>query len=218
MATDFVTFRRFNDQAAAIELAEIFKENNMAVELEDVSANFDITFANNEIDKDYRVKLKPEDFEAANSLLQQLAIKDLADIDPDYYIFDFSNDELKEIIEKQDEWSSLDFLLAQKILRERGVDINIEQIQAFKLKRIDELAEPDKSPKSLITAGYILAFICAPVAILIGTYLRNHKKTLPNGERVFGYSTADRAQGERILIIGVFLLIVLVAYRFVKYT
>jgi hypothetical protein len=217
MATDFVTFQRFNDKAAALALAETFKGNNFEVELEDASANFDITFANNEIDKDFRVKLKPEDFERANIFLQQQAAKDLADIDPNYYIFDFSDEELKEIIEKQDEWSSLDFLLAQKILRERGVEVNVEQIQTLKAKRIEELSEPEKSPKLLIISGYVLAFIGGLLAIVIGAYLRNHKKTLPNGERVFGYAIADRAHGERILILGILGLIISAAIQFFKY-
>jgi hypothetical protein len=217
MATDFVTFQRFNDKAAALALAEIFKGNNFEVELEDASANFDVTFANNEINKDFRVKLKPEDFERANIFLQQQAVKDLADIDPNYYIFDFSDEELKEIIEKQDEWSSLDFLLAQKILRERGVEVNVEQIQTLKAKRIEELSEPEKSPKLLIISGYVLAFIGGLLAIVIGAYLRNHKKTLPNGERVFGYAIADRAHGERILILGILGLIISAAIQFFKY-
>jgi hypothetical protein len=217
MATDFVTFQRFNDKVAALALAETFKGNNFEVELEDASANFDITFANNEIDKDFRVKLKPEDFERANIFLQQQAAKDLADIDPNYYIFDFSDEELKEIIEKQDEWSSLDFLLAQKILRERGVEVNVEQIQTLKAKRIEELSEPEKSPKLLIVSGYVLAFIGGLLAIVIGAYLRNHKKTLPNGERVFGYAIADRAHGERILILGILGLIISAAIQFFKY-
>jgi hypothetical protein len=217
MATDFVTFQRFNDKAAALALAETFKGNNFEVALEDTSANFDITFANNEIDKDFRVKLKPEDFERANIFLQQQAAKDLADIDPNYYIFDFSDEELKEIIEKQDEWSILNFLLAQKILRERGVEVNDEQIQTLKAKRIEELSEPEKSPKLLIISGYVLAFIGGLLAIVIGAYLRNHKKTLPNGERVFAYAIADRAHGERILILGILGLIISAAIQFFKY-
>jgi len=117
---DFVTFQRFNDKAAALVLTETLKENGIEVELEDVSADFDVSFANNEIDKDFRVKLKPADFERANTLLQQLAENDLAYIEPDYYIFDFSNEELKEIVVKQDEWSSLDFLLAKKNIKGTG--------------------------------------------------------------------------------------------------
>ncbi|GGH15805.1 hypothetical protein [Pedobacter zeae] len=216
MATDFVTFQRFNEQAAALALAETFKENKMEVELEDASANFDITFANNQIDKDYRVKLKPEDFEQANVLLQQQAEKDLLDVDPNYYLFDFSDDELREIIEKQDEWSSLDFLLATKILKEHGVEVNVNQIQTLKLKRIAELSMPEKSPKLLITAGYILAALGGLLAIIIGAHLRNHKKTLPNGERIFGYSASDRAHGERILIVGILGLILWTIYQFSK--
>lgn len=217
MTTDFVTFRRFNDRTAALALAETFRENGIECGLEDVSENFDVSFANNEINKDFRIKLKPVDFERADTLLLQLAEKDLADIDPGYYIFDFSNEELKEIIEKQDEWSSLDFLLAKKILKERGVEVNVSQMQTFKEKRLEALAEPEESPKVLILAGYILAFLGGLIAIIIGAYLRTHKRTLPNGERVFGYAASDRAHGERILIIGVLGLILSAVYQFMKY-
>jgi len=217
MTTDFVTFQRFNDRAAALSLAETFRENGIECGLEDVSENFDVSFANNEINKDFRIKLKPVDFERADTLLLQLAEKDLADIDPNYYIFDFSNEELKEIIEKQDEWSSLDFLLAKKILKERGVEVNVGQIQTFKEKRLEVLAGPEERPQVLIVAGYILAFVGGLIAIIIGAYLRNHKKTLPNGERVFGYAASDRAHGERILIIGILALILSAIYQFYKY-
>ncbi len=216
MTTDFVTFQRFNDKVAAMALAETFRENGIECGLEDVSENFDVSFANNEINKDFRVKLKPVDFERADTLLLQLAEKDLADIDPGYYIFDFSSEELKEIIEKQDEWSSLDFLLAKKILKERGVEVNVNEIQTLKAKRIEALAKPEKSPQLLIIAGYILAVIGGLIAIIIGAYLRTHKKTLPNGERVFGYAASDRAHGERILIIGFLALILSFAYQFLK--
>jgi hypothetical protein len=217
MTADFVTFQRFNDRAAALALAETFRENGIECGLEDVSENFDVSFANNEINKDFRIKLKPADFERANMLLQQLAEQDLADIDPGYYIFDFSGEELKEIIEKQDEWSSLDFLLAKKILKERGVEVNVNQIQILKEKRLEALAEPEESPKVLIIAGYILAVFGGLIAIIIGAYLCTHKRTLPNGERIFSYAPADRAHGERILIIGILGLILSFAYQFFKY-
>ncbi|QDW26745.1 hypothetical protein [Pedobacter sp. KBS0701] len=218
MTTDFVTFQRFNDKAAALGIAETFRENGIECGVEDVSENFDVSFANNEINKDFRIKLKPADFERADTLLLQLAEKDLADIDPGYYIFDFNNDELKEIIEKQDEWSSLDFLLAKKILKERGVEVNLSQIQTFKEKRLAALAKPEESPKVLIVAGYMLAVVGGLIAIVIGAYLRTHKKLLPNGERVFGYAASDRAHGERILILGTLGLILSAVYQFMKYT
>lgn len=217
MTTDFVTFQRFNDKAAALALAETFRENGIVYGLEDVSENFDVSFANNEINKDFRIKLKPADFERADNLLLQLAEKDLENIDPGYYIFNFSDEELKEIVEKQDEWSSLDFLLAKKILKERGIEVNVGQIQMLKEKRLEALAEPEESPKVLIVAGYILAVVGGLIAIIIGAYLRTHKKTLPNGERVFGYAASDRAHGERILIIGILALILSFAYQFLKY-
>ena len=90
-------------------------------------------------------------------------------------------------------------------------------MQTFKEKRMKALAEPEESPKVLIVAGYILAFLGGLIAIIIGAYLRTHKRTLPNGERVFGYAASDRAHGERILIIGVLGLILSAVYQFMKY-
>ena len=217
MSQEFVTFQRFDDKAAAQELADIFKENNIEVLLEDESANFDVTFANNEFDKDFRVKLKPEDFEQAKLLLLKRAEQDLEHIDPDHYLFNFSDEELKDVVEKEDEWSSLDFLLAKKLLKERGVVLSADEIESFKAKRIEVLSEPEKSPRGLILAGYILIFIGGLFAVVIGLYLRNHKKTLPNGERTFGYTQSDRVHGERILILGILGIIVSVVIQFRNY-
>lgn len=80
------------------------------------------------------------------------------------------------------------------------------------------MAKPEESPKVLIVAGYMLAVVGGLIAIVIGAYLRTHKKLLPNGERVFGYAASDRAHGERILILGTLGLILSAVYQFMKYT
>jgi len=53
----FVTFQRFNDKVVALALGDMLKKHHIEYVLEDASAYFDVSFANNEIDKDFRIKL-----------------------------------------------------------------------------------------------------------------------------------------------------------------
>jgi len=87
----------------------------------------------------------------------------------------------------------------------------------LKAKRIDVLAEPDKAPQGLIVAGYVTAVLGGLFAVVIGLYLRNHKKTLPNGERIVGYVHGDRVHGERILILGILGIMVSAFLQFRNY-
>ncbi|QPH37779.1 hypothetical protein [Pedobacter endophyticus] len=179
--------------------------------------NFDVSFANNETEKDFRVKIKSRSFDLANQLLQESAKQDLDLIDSNHYIFDFTDDELKEVVEKQDEWSALDFLLAQKLLKERGITINKEEIETLKEQRISKLASPEKSPRFLIIFGYVLIFVGGLLGLLIGWFIRNQEKTLPNGDRIYSFAQKDRVHGERIMILGAISLLITIVLKFCSF-
>lgn len=203
MATvQFVTFQKFNDQEAASELGSLLKENNIEYLLEDCSASFDPSFANSTLGKDFRIKLKKQDFEKADNLLQNISLKQFDTVDKDYYLFGFTDSELMEIITKRDEWGQFDFLFAQKLLKDRGKEIKPEVVELLRKQRIAELAKPEENQKAWIYAGYITAFLSGFLGFFIGWHLSSHKKTLPNGDRVYSYSKPDRIHGIRILIIG----------------
>ena len=56
--------------------------------------------------------------------------------------------------------------------------------------------------------------VTAPVdSVSFGWHLSTYKKTLPNGDRVYGYSQSDRKHGNRILIIGAICFLVGLTYR-----
>src|SRR5690606_22574962 len=142
--------------------------------------------------------------------------KDLNAVDQDHYLFDFTEEELRDILLKSDEWSKYDYLLAQKILRDRGHKIDTETINVLKEKRIEDLAKPDKNKKLSILAGYVFAIFGGLIAIFIGWHLFSHKKTLPNGGQVYSYSEQDRKQGRIILILGTVSAIIWTAFRLIK--
>ncbi|HNW88701.1 MAG TPA: hypothetical protein PKN48_03505 [Bacteroidales bacterium] len=199
----YLTFQKFTDKASALELADLLKQNYIDCKFEDTSGRVDLTFSNSEAIKEYRVKLRKENFEAANNLLLQLTAQQLENVSKEYYLYEFSDEELTEIIHKPDEWCKLDYLLAQKLLKDRGREITPELAETYKKQRIQELSEPERSQKGWIIAGYIFSFLGGLLGVFIGWHLRYHKKTLPNGDRVFAYSIPDRKNGYNIFIIGI---------------
>ncbi|MBS1632914.1 MAG: hypothetical protein JST10_10120 [Bacteroidetes bacterium] len=205
---DFLTYQKFSDKSEAIELTELLKENNIDFLFEDNSTSFDPSFANNQINKEFRVKLKKQNFDKADKIMLSISATQLDNIDKDYYLFEFKDEELIEVLTKSDEWSKFDYLLAQKILKERGQEVNEKFLETLRKQRIEELAKPEENQKTWIIAGYVFAFLGGLLGLFIGWHLLSHKKTLPNGERVYGYSVEDRKHGNRILIMGIVFLII----------
>lgn len=202
MNEKFITFQKFDEQVSALDLGKILDENNIEYLLEDTSLSFDPTFSNNGFGKEFRIKIQKQDFEKVDILLQKSSQTEINEIDKDHYLFSFSDDELIELITKRDEWSQFDFLLAQKILKERGREISPEMIEQIKKERIIALSKPEESQKNWIIVGYISALLGGLLGVFIGWHLLTHKKTLPDGSRIYAYSEMDRTQGNRILILG----------------
>jgi hypothetical protein len=217
MTDEFFTFRTFDNKDLALKLCETLNKNKIEHSLEDTSPSLDSNFGNNSFSKEFRVKLKNQDFEKATKLLQDESEVELNNIDKNYYLLSFNDEELIEVITKRDEWNQFDFLLAQKLLKERGKEITPEKIEEIKQKRIEELSKPEASQRPYIIAGYIFAFLGGLLGIFIGWFLSTHKKTLPNGIRVYSYSENDRKQGKRILLIGKVFLILWFLIRILKW-
>ena len=209
----YLTFQKFPNKESAIILESLLRINKIKYLLEDHSTSLDSNFLGNASIKEFRIKIKNDDFEKADKLLLEIALKDLEQVNKSHYLFDFSDEELFEILTKKDDWSQYDYLLAQKILRERGKEINPEIIQLLKKHRIDQLSKPEESQKAWIFAGYLFASLGGFLGVIIGWHLLSHKKTLPNGDRVYGHTKSDRIHGNRILILGSIMLFIGISFR-----
>jgi hypothetical protein len=209
----FLTYQIFTDQSEAMELSDLLTKNNIDFQFEDTSVSFDPTFTKSELSKEYRVKLKKQDFEKADKIILDISEQQLDTADTDYYLFDFTDQELIEILVKSDEWGKFDYLLAQKILKGRGQELSKELIETLRKQRIEELAKPEGSQRTWIIAGYVFSILGGLLGLFIGWHLLSHKKTLPNGDRVYGYSIEDRKHGNRILILGIIFLVIWTSLR-----
>ena len=127
---EFVLFKRFTDAGQAKELAEELASKGIECQLIDDSLSKEITFSTNS-----ELLIRPSDFEKANKILDKKADELLVKIDKKHYLYEFTNDELYDILAKPDTWNSLDYKLAQQILKERGQEINEDLLKSLKQTR-----------------------------------------------------------------------------------
>lgn len=202
------TYKKFNELAQVEHLTDILKANQIDYELAEDRDSLDTLYGANHLVKHFYVKINKEDFTKVDSILLRLSESELGSVDKDHYLFEFTDEELFEILSKPDEWNEMDYLLSKKILRDRGKEVNDHTIELLKKQRISELARPDEGHRSWMYAGYIFALLGGLLGVFIGWHLSTFKKTLPNGQRVYGYSKTDREHGNRILIIGLIMFLI----------
>lgn len=217
MENDYAIFRKFPSIAEAQELEVFLNNHNIETVLADNLPPVDVTFSGSTLLHEYEVGLKLEDFEKAEALLQENAENILDQVDKDYYLFDFTDEELYDILLKSDEWSSLDYTLAVKILEDRGNKIDTTVLKNLKTQRLTDLAKPEGNQKSWIIGGYIFAFLGGLIGLIIGYSIWTSKKVLPNGEKVYSYSENDRNQGKTIFYIGIIVLPITIIIKLLGY-
>lgn len=210
----FQTFGKFEHKADALQLASLFKKNNIEYVTEDMELDFDPIFSSNKLNKEFRIKIYKKDFETADLLIAQSPdsiIRQIQKAENDYYLFGFTDEELMEIVSKRDEWSNHDFNLALSILKERGKEVSTEELESLKVSRLSQLSQPESHNKFWIYVGYLSALLGGFFGMLIGWYLMSAKKSLPDGTSICVYSRSGRTHGRFILILGLVIFITFAA-------
>lgn len=210
---EFQQYQSFANAEVAQSLLTLLRHHQIVYETALDEPAFSLNMAHNPTDTRFVVRLRPEDFEAARQLEDELNQHLTASASPDHYLFGFTDDELFEILVKPDEWNSYDVTLASQILRDRGRAVTPDAVRLLQRHRVAEMARPEPSQKTWIMAGYLFAILGGFLGTLIGWHLHRHRKTLPNGTEVFAYSAQDRVQGLRIFVLGIFGLLFTILLR-----
>ena len=210
---EFIIYKKFYEKERVSALTQILSDNGIEFQLTEDRESLDSLYGDKFFNQQFFVKIKKDDFEIVDSILLNESARELGNVDKDHYLYNFTDDELFDILSKPDEWNEFDYQLSQQILKDRGKIINADTIELLKKQRINELAKPEEGQRNWIYAGYIFALLGGLLGVFIGWHLSTFKKTLPNGDRVFAHNQNDRRQGKRIFIIGVVMFIVWVAAR-----
>jgi hypothetical protein len=209
----FEAFQKFHSREQAIEVGEILKEAGIEYHVVQNKPYFDVSFAFNKTDPDINLVIRQIDFLKAREALQGYYESRLGSVDRDYYLFQFTDRELAEIIQKPDEWGSFDYELAKNILHERGIEITEDVESSIMGNRIVELSKSENINPAWIILGYLSAFLGGFLGIIIGWILAFYTKKLPNGERVYVYSEKDRKNGKIIFYLSIFSFIIFIGLK-----
>jgi hypothetical protein len=216
MHEEFLRFKQFPDKQTAEDFAEVLKQKNVEYRIGEDALVFDPGHAFNPLNKNYVITIKQTDFKAASNAYDEYFAGQLNQVPEDYYLFSFSDDELMEIIGKPDEWGAFDYLLAQDLLKKRGVEISRDKTDRLKADRYKALAQPEGEPVKNIVGYYIISILFFPAGIIIGTVWGYSKKLLPDGYKVYIYNKDIRRHGRIIFIISMIQLLAIVLFRIIS--
>ncbi len=205
MQNQYFTYKKFPDAREAKALQQFLIENGIECLFADTSPGIGSAMTG-DYGKEYEVQLKPDQFEAADKLLESYAENMMGNLPEDYYLLSFSDEELHDVLVKHDEWSEFDYVLARKLLEERGKPIDETQVKSLRLQRIEVLAKPEVRQTGWIVAGYAMALLGGVGGIITGYVMLTSKKILPNGQVVPTYNDIDRMHGKMILILSIIII------------
>jgi hypothetical protein len=202
MSESFIVFQQFNDLELAKETAGILAKQGIENVIEGGAVFVDSNIVGVVAPQVVSIKLLPGDFSRANQVLDDYYQQQLDQVDKDYYLLQFTNAELMEVVAKRDEWGHFDYQLARKLLKDRGQEVAQPTDEKLTNQRLNELAKPDKIHPAWIFVGYASAILGGLAGIVIGTTLLYSKKTLPDGQRTLAYNHNVRTHAKAITIIS----------------
>src|SRR5690242_1609431 len=121
MKDDLETFLSFDDEDQATLVGEKLKANGIFFVIEKSKPILEKSFVDTSISRSIHLKLQRHDFEIGHKILEDVYGTEIDQVDGEYFLFSFSEDELIEVISKPDEWGHFNYQLAQKILKQRGI-------------------------------------------------------------------------------------------------
>ena len=204
---EFITARKFSDEKQFDDLLLILENNSIPYKTEVFRERIDAVSMRT-LPAEYNVKVPSDKFAQVFEILNDIASKEVFEVDNTHYLFDFTDQELYDILAKPDEWSAFDYQLSQKILKERGKQIDKEFLNSLRKTRIEDLAKPEEKQTNNVWVGYLFSLLGGLIGIAIGWNMMSSKKKLPNGEEIFSYQENDRKHGKRIMILGIVMLII----------
>jgi len=204
---EFETFKKFNNPEEASVLIDLLKKNSIDYELSTAKLTDDVIFAGNTLIEEVEINIKPEDFEKAEKLLEDIEEIDAESLDKDYYLFEFSDDELLDLLKNPDEWSLNDYHWAREILKQRGEEVDQGTIDQWKHARLENLSQTETVTVRYKILAYFFCLTGGFIGIFMGRHLSSYMKLLPNGQKVYAFTDKDRKLGYRISLIGIVCLL-----------
>ena len=213
MPEQFLVYQKFTHQSEAEEVLQLLRAQDIPYQLEGTKLPFDPTFAFTSYEPELELKIQKTDFEKADTALNMHYEEMTGKVPSDYYLYNFSDEELQDVIHKKDEWGRFDYVFAKKLLADRGSVVTVPVEQAIALERLAELKRPLRLGIYWIVIGYVLAVVGSLIGFFMALTIIVFRKTLPNGDLIYRYDKYSRNHATAIMIISASLLLLRVLFQ-----
>lgn len=200
--SEFKTFMSLTDSVIVDEIVQILEVHKIAYKLQDTSKDFDASFSNNAAKNSYLIMLNPNDFDKASVLLEENTKLEIDDINSRHPFFDFTTEELKDVVKNYDEWYPADVKLAKQLLEKDNIVVEDSEIKEQQIQKMMLAQAPEKSSLLTLVMGYTFCIMGGLAGIGIAIFLMTGKRTMPDGSKKYIYSKSDRAHGMYMLVAG----------------
>lgn len=208
-----IVFKSLSNIEEAEKIGEELALHHIAYEIESPPQLLDRNFIGEQPMPEHYIKLLPSDFTRANEIVESLYKNIAATVGKDYYLYDFSDEQVLDVVNHKSEWGDLNYYVALEILVKRGIPYDKQLTNALEEEAAAIVPQPAK-PFYLLLVYIILAvsFILpypyfSIGGLIVGLFLYGASKTLKNGTRIPYYDAASRKNG--IIIIAVAVLSIL---------
>jgi|GEM_PF-7099940 len=150
MEEHFEDYRAFDSiETARFVLLDMLEANNIPYTLYKDAYRQDVILGQGIGLTDVWVRIRPDDFKKVDNLMLSAAEERYTEIPADYYLREMETTELLDVLKQSDMWSIDDFVIARKLLEERGIPVSPDKIEAWAEERQKQLLHE----KWVITPG-----------------------------------------------------------------
>ena len=146
-------YKSFESVEIAQLLTELLDESKTSYELRNSEGKIEDFDPSRRYDV-IEVWIDKGQFDSIDDLIEEKANSELDTVADDYFIFEFSNDELRDVLINAHEWSPLDLALANKLLKERGEPFDKEELEKIREEKIAESALARNITKTRKIVGF----------------------------------------------------------------
>ena len=132
---DFVNYQTFSNLEEASDLIDLLNANNIPFEVDDSSLRYDVSNANsNPMGKGLIIKISATDVEKTD----KLNLKVETESPDDHFLYTFSDNDIADVIVNPEDWTEEEIAIANKILKQRNINLSAELIKSLRKDKIIE--------------------------------------------------------------------------------
>lgn len=205
--SEFLPYAKFQTAEDALPLINLLKTAEIPYQFEHLVNQLDDLIIGYSLDPMFEIRVESSKFKQVNDLLQKKAT-----LDPDepfrYYLYDFTNEELWNVVNNDEEWNAFDQGLARSILEKRqATTINLTETG-------NNIYHPKSLPVATLFLGYLLSTTI--IGVLFGLSIRQNKKVLSDGSKVYTYDNNTRLHGSYMISVALLALTLFLTRRMIS--